>query len=66
MIDNDRTYHAPGCPVPAGGDCDEGLAQVWCDKCDKPGTISIPLTDGTRAFRCSQHAWLLIAPNGGK
>ncbi len=41
-----------------------GLAQVWCDKCDKPSTRAVPLTNGSTAFRCSTHAWALVAPHG--
>ncbi len=40
------------------------LAQVWCDKCDQPATREIALTNGSTAFRCSTHAWALVAPKG--
>lgn len=40
------------------------LAQVWCDRCDQPAVREIRLTNGETAFRCDQHAWLLIAPKG--
>jgi hypothetical protein len=56
----------PGCPCGAGGDAthDDSLAQTWCDKCDLPAWKAIDLTSGVTAFRCSQHAWLIIAPRG--
>lgn len=51
---------------PHCGECGERTdwPQVWCDKCDQPVTRAIELADGTIAFRCNQHAWLLIAPKG--
>ena len=48
-------------PIPAEV---SGLAQVWCDKCDQPATREIALTNGSTAFRCSTHAWALVAPKG--
>jgi hypothetical protein len=45
---------------------DPEFAQVWCDKCDQPATNDILLTSGDRAFRCSTHAWLILAPRGQK
>lgn len=45
-------------------DAETDLAQTWCDRCDQPATRSIELTTGERAFRCSKHAWLLVAPAG--
>ncbi len=45
---------------------DDAPAQTWCDRCDLVATNVIPLTTGETAFRCSEHAWLILAPRGAR
>jgi hypothetical protein len=40
------------------------MAEVWCSKCELAAVIAIRLKNGELVARCSQHAWLLIAPRG--